>query len=95
MREAKSLLRTKLEMHDLGNNWGKERKCRKCGEKETTEHVIKCWKGEENTDMIMARLTKGDRKELGEVTSNIERYLEERERSTNNEEAEKTNSLEF
>ena len=41
IKEVSETLMRRLEMTDIGNNWGKERKC-KCGEKETTEHLIEC-----------------------------------------------------
>ena len=39
--EASETIKRRLEMQDVGNNWGKKREC-KCGEKETTEHMIEC-----------------------------------------------------
>ena len=39
--EAGNTIRGRLEMQDIGNNRGKDRKCI-CGEKETTEHIIEC-----------------------------------------------------
>ena len=41
IKEASRTVRRRLEMYDIGNNLGKERKC-ECGEKETSEHLIEC-----------------------------------------------------
>ncbi len=41
--EASKTLKRRLEMLDIGNNMGNGRKC-KCGEKETSEHLIRCEK---------------------------------------------------
>ena len=38
---ATEIVRTRLEMWDIGRNMGKDWKC-KCGEQETTEHIIDC-----------------------------------------------------
>ena len=43
VQEATKTVRRRLGMCDIGNNMGKNRKCT-CGEKETTEHVLKCQK---------------------------------------------------
>ena len=39
---ATEVLKTRLEMWDIGRNFGKERVCKGCGEDETTEHVMEC-----------------------------------------------------
>ena len=41
LSEASETIRRRLEMIDIGNNFGKGRKC-ECGRKETTEHMIEC-----------------------------------------------------
>ena len=69
---------------------GKERKC-KCGEKETTEHIIECEevnKGlKEKIKVEWMKETK-DIKRIEEVTEWMEGYIEEREkREQRNEEA--------
>ena len=54
IREASKTMKRRLEMNDIGNNMGKDWKC-KCGEKETSEHVIKCKignKSEVNVDWL-------------------------------------------
>ena len=49
--EASLTMRRRLEMIDVGNNMGKNRICKECNVKETTEHMITCrnknWKIEE------------------------------------------------
>ena len=39
--EVVGTIKRRLEMMDVGNNLDKRRKCR-CGEEESTEHIIKC-----------------------------------------------------
>ena len=46
VKEASSTIRRRLEMLDIGNNQGKNRKCERCKEKETTEHLIECSRDE-------------------------------------------------
>ena len=41
IKEASRTIIRRLEMLDIGNNFGKEKRCI-CGEKETTEHLIIC-----------------------------------------------------
>ena len=41
IREASTTIR-RLEMVDIGNNMGKNRKCRRCKEKGTIEHLVEC-----------------------------------------------------
>ena len=78
LKEAKNLLRTKLEMNDIGNNWGKERKCGKCDEKETTEHILVCWGGEDKIE-TRGKLEGEDKKELEKIALKIEHYIRERD----------------
>ena len=42
IKEASKTIKRRLEMIDVGNNFGKSRKCKTCGEKEDTEHIIDC-----------------------------------------------------
>ena len=42
IEEASTTMRRRLEMMDVGNNMGKNRKCKICVQKETTEHMIEC-----------------------------------------------------
>ena len=42
IKEASDTIRRRLEMIDIGNNLGKNRKCKKCNTKETIEHMIEC-----------------------------------------------------
>ena len=37
------VLKIRLEMWDIGRNFGKERVCKGCGEDKTKEHVMECW----------------------------------------------------
>ena len=41
LKEASKTIRRGLEMMDIDNNYGKQRKYQ-CGEKETTEYIIQC-----------------------------------------------------
>ena len=72
--------KTKLEMWDIGNNWGKERYCL-CGEKETTEHILECWKVREIVKKKAAKnwLQSGRGEELGQATEYIKTYMANRE----------------
>ena len=42
IKEASRTIKRRLEMIDIGNNFGKGRKCNECGEKEDSEHLIVC-----------------------------------------------------
>ena len=42
IKEASKTIKRRLEMIDVGNNFGKSRNCKTCGEKEDTEHIIDC-----------------------------------------------------
>ena len=46
IKTAREMIKTKLEMWDIGNNLGKERVCW-CGELESTEHILECEKVKE------------------------------------------------
>ena len=39
--EVAEIVRTRLELWDIGNNQGKNRKC-VCDEKESVEHIMEC-----------------------------------------------------
>ena len=41
IKTAREIIKTKLEIWDVGSNFGMERKCW-CGEKESSEHVVEC-----------------------------------------------------
>ena len=45
VRRTRKLMKMRLEMMDIGNNMGKDRRCR-CGKKENIEHLIECSKVE-------------------------------------------------
>ena len=42
IEEASTTMRRRLEMMDVGNNMVKNRKCKICDQKETTENIIEC-----------------------------------------------------
>ena len=46
IKTAREIIKTKLEMWDVGSNFGIERKCC-CGEKESSEHVLECARSKE------------------------------------------------
>ena len=83
VNKASKILRRRLEMMDIGNNMGRGIKC-KCGEKETTEHVIQC----EEIKKIMEKRTKiewlketANIKIIEEVTEWVVNYIEIREKN--------------
>ena len=41
VNDASEILRSRLELWDIGNNHGKQRKC-VCNEEETSEHITSC-----------------------------------------------------
>ena len=59
---------------------GKERHCL-CGEKETTEHILECWKVREIVKKKAAKnwLQSGRGEELGQATEYIKTYMANRE----------------
>ena len=78
---ATEVLKTRLEMRDIGRNFGKERVCKGCGEEETTEHLLECWEVRRkiaswgNTQWIC----EGNGKDLIKATKIIKEYLEWRD----------------
>ena len=78
VQEATKTVRRRLEMYDIGNNMGKNRKCT-CGEKETTEHVLKCQKvkmGETIEESWLAEVN--DIWKIRKVNQWIESFVEKR-----------------
>ena len=78
---ATEVLRTRLEMWDIGRNFGKERKCIGCGEDETTEHVLECWEIKRKIGKLVNAqwLQSENGKELLTVTDYIKEYIEWRD----------------
>ena len=81
VNKSSKILRTRLEMMDIGNNHGKQRKCI-CGENESTEHIIEC----ENTRKEGLELVKVEwLKEVRDVDTMerisewMKRYMERRD----------------
>lgn len=85
--EVKGILRTRLEMHDIGNNMGKARMCMFCrNEKETWEHISQCEGVEEQMkERIQAKWIEENitRTRMTEMTRWMERYMEKREKGNN------------
>ena len=82
VKKAGGVIRWRLEKLDIGNNMGRGRKCR-CGEKETTEHIVEC----EEVKKVMETNIKIEwmketinRRIIEEVTEWMERYMETREK---------------
>ena len=75
--EASKTMRRRLEMIDIGNNFGKGRLC-DCGEKETTEHILKCLEGTENLEMEWIRET-NDIEKIRKVNYFLEGIIEQRQ----------------
>ena len=74
--EAGNTIRRRLEMQDIGNNRGKDRKCI-CGEKETTEHIIECSKVKFKKEIKKGWLKETeDIKKIRKVNRWIEEYIE-------------------
>ena len=79
--EVAEIMRTRLELWDIGNNQGKNRKC-VCDEKETVEHIMEC-------EEIRSVMVKNNNKEwlretretwkLKEITRWIKEYIERRD----------------
>ena len=81
IKAAGEIIKTRLEMWDIGKNLGKERFCY-CGGKETTEHILECIKVRE----VIKRKAKKEwlesdkSEELVRVTEYIKTYIEIREK---------------
>ena len=79
LKEASRAIRRRLEMMDIDNNDGKQSKYR-CGEKETTEHIIQCKQvsGEGlNKDWLEETV---DIEVIRKVNRWMEEYVEERDK---------------
>ena len=81
MKNAKEIVRTKLEMWDLGKNLGNDRKCI-CGDnEEIIEHILDCKKVKEilnDRDTKKEWITSGNTEQLMRVTKYIKGYIERR-----------------
>ena len=84
--EAAEYMRLRLEMKDLGNNHGKERKCI-CGEEEIIEHVIECKivKKKIRGTVCMKNIRSEEKAMLEEMRKWINRYIEMREQEERKE----------
>ena len=81
IKTAGEIIKTTLEIWDIGKNLGKERCCF-CGEKETTEHILECIKvWEVIKRKVKKEWLEGDKGvELVQVTEYIKSYKEIREK---------------
>ena len=77
--EVSTTLKRRLETIDIGNNLGRDRRC-KCGE-EDTEHIIKCEKNR-GIGRLKEEWLKETEKgfEISKINRRMERYIEEREK---------------
>ena len=77
-------MRIRLEMIDLGNNFGKDRKC-VCGEEEEIEHIIECRKVEKEMEgkVSIEELNGGRKEEIKRVVKWIKEYIATREERNN------------
>ena len=73
VEEAGELVKRRLEMMDIGNNLGKDRRCQ-CGEKETTEHLIACKERMKKTEIAKEWLQETENLE---IMRRVNKYIEE------------------
>ena len=83
---AAEILKTKLEMWDIGRNYGKERKCKGCQQEERTEHIVECWEVREKMSRIveMNWIKEESVIPLRKVTEYIKKYIEWRDKAEEN-----------
>ena len=69
-----------LEMFDIGNNFGKDRKC-VCGEKEEIEHIMECREVEKKIEgkVSIEELNGGKKEEMRRLVKWIKGYIKNRE----------------
>ena len=80
IEEASRTMRRRLEMLDLGNNWGRQRMCR-CGERESSEHMISCKLNTEKDKIKVEWLKETeDLEKIRKVNNYFKRRLEKREK---------------
>lgn len=60
LKEASETMRRRLEMIDVGSNFGRKRTCRLCEEKESTEHMIACRSTTAPAELTVACLKETD-----------------------------------
>ena len=92
IKKSNTVMRRRLEMIDIGNNYGRGRKC-KCGEKETLEHIVVCKavRKEMKPEIRKEWLYETEDTEKMEATSQwIETYLEKREREEKDQQIKKS-----
>eukprot|EP00111_Clytia_hemisphaerica_P001146 TCONS_00003266-protein len=58
LKEASETMRRRLEMIDVGNNFGRKKTCRLCEEKESTEHLIECRRTTARVELTVTSLKK-------------------------------------
>ena len=75
--EVAEHLRIKLEMRDIGNNHGKERKCM-CGEDELVEHLAECKEIEKlvQEKLILEDIKSEQKWKIGRAKKWIDKYIE-------------------
>ena len=80
--EASEIMKTKLEMWDLGKNFGNERKCI-CEEKEeTTEHILECGVVREKLNRDKRDIWSSAKiQDIKKITKLIKSYIEYREKN--------------
>ena len=82
--EASETMKRRLEMKDIGNNWGKRRIC-KCGERETVEHMVEC-EERRNGKCKIEREWLVETEDIGKIREVNEWLEKERERRDREEE---------
>ena len=78
VKDVARIMRTRLEMWDIGRNLGgQERKCKGCNkETEKTEHIIKCKETRENIVIVVKdEWINGTDKQMERVTRYLEAYM--------------------
>ena len=79
--EASEIMKTKLEMWDLGKNIGNERKCICEEEEETTEHIIECGVVKQKLKRDKSDMwSSGKIQDIKKFTKLIKSYIEYREK---------------
>ena len=77
IREASDTVKRRLEMLDIGNNLGNDRKCL-CKEKETSEHLVQCRiRGVSKVQEEWLKET-NDLQKIRRVNQFFEKHIEER-----------------
>ena len=77
IKEASDTVKRRLEMLDIGNNLGKDRKCL-CKEKETSEHIIQCRRRVGSNIQEEWLQETSDLQKIRRVDQFFEKYIEDR-----------------